>query len=89
MILATVFDQTEQSHLTSGGLQIVLTYLHFGNFVYPCDRLVPCPHVSYASIVWTLSIVLYMEDKKYRNVSETDPVSETLWSFVFYIQDEG
>jgi hypothetical protein len=29
----------------------------------------------------TLSIVLYVEDKKSHNVSETDPASET-WSFL-------
>jgi hypothetical protein len=33
-------------------------------------------------LFWTFSIVLYVEDKRSHNVSETDPVSETLWDFL-------
>jgi hypothetical protein len=56
-------------------------------------------------LFWTLSIVLYVEDKRpvietngphwvglsclIHLRTETDAVSETLWSFVFHIQDDG
>jgi hypothetical protein len=33
--------------------------------------------------------VFRMEGKESNQEAETDPVSETLWSFIFHIQDDG